>query len=77
MVFDLLGNRWDAQLFGEQQSRIVISVQQDNIKKVLDLCLASGVEVLNLGITGGEKFWVAGLLDLSLDEISKAWLAGP
>ncbi len=72
-----LGNRWDAQLFGEQQSRIVISVQQDNIKKVLDLCLASGVEVLNLGITGGEKFWVAGLLDLSLDEISKAWLAGP
>ena len=72
-----LGNRWDAQLFGEQQSRIVISVQQDNIKKVLGLCLASGVEVLNLGITGGEKFWVAGLLDLSLDEISKAWLAGP
>ena len=55
----------------------MISVQQDNIKKVLGLCLASGVEVLNLGITGGEKFWVAGVLDLSLDEISKAWLAGP
>ncbi len=72
-----LGSRWDAQLFGEQQSRIVISVQEDNIIKVLGLCSAAGVEVLNLGMTGGEKFRVDGLLDLSLDEISKAWMTGP
>ena len=72
-----LGSRWDAQLFGEQQSRIVISVQEDNVTKVLGLCSDAGVEVSNLGMTGGEKFWVDGLLDISLDEISKAWMAGP
>ena len=72
-----MGSRWDAQLFGEQQSRIVISVQEDNLTKVLGLCSDAGVEVSNLGMTGGEKFWVDGLLDISLDEISKAWMAGP
>ena len=72
-----LGSRWDAQLFGEQQSRIVISVQEDNVTKVLGLCSDAGVEVSNLGMTGGEKFWVDGLLDVSLDEISKAWMVGP
>jgi len=72
-----LGSRWDAQLFGEQQSRIVISVQEDNVTKVLGLCSDAGVEVSNLGMTGGEKFWVDGLLDVSLHEISKAWMVGP
>ena len=71
-----LSSRWDVQLFGEEQSRIVISVQQDNITKVLGLCSEAGVEVLNLGMSGGEKFLVDGLLDLSLDEIAKAWKTG-
>ena len=72
-----LTNRWDVQLFGEQQSRIVISVRQDNLSMVLELCSDAGFEALNLGLTGGEKFLIDELLDISLDEISAAWMAGP
>ena len=72
-----LTNRWDVQLFGEQQSRIVISVRKDNLSMVLELCSDAGFEALNLGLTGGEKFIIDELLDISLDEISAAWLAGP
>ena len=72
-----LGTRWDVQLFGEQQSRIIISVQQDDINEVFGLCSDADVEVLNLGMTGGEQFYVDGLLDISIDEISEAWMTGP
>ena len=47
--------RWDVQLFGEQQSRIVISVKKDNIDEVMQLCIDYQVEVLNLGSVGGER----------------------
>ena len=72
-----LTKRWDVQLFGEQQSRIVISVRQHNLSMVLELCSDAGFEALNLGLTGGEKFLIDELLDISLDEISAAWMAGP
>ena len=72
-----LGTRWDVQLFGEQQSRIIISVQQDDINEVFGLCSDADVEVLNLGMTGGEQLYVDGLLDISIDEISEAWMTGP
>jgi len=68
--------RWDVQLFGEQQSRIVISVKEDNIDEVMQLCIDYQVEVLNLGIVGGERLYVPGLLDVSVAEISEAWMVG-
>ena len=68
--------RWDVQLFGEQQSRIVISVKEDNIDEVMQLCIDYQVEVLNLGSVGGERLYVPGLLDVSVAEISEAWMVG-
>jgi len=68
--------RWDVQLFGEQQSRIVISVKKDNIDEVMQLCIDYQVEVLNLGSVGGERLYVPGLLDVSVAEISDAWMVG-
>ncbi len=68
--------RWDVQLFGEQQSRIVISVKEDNIDEVMQLCIDYQVEVLNLGSVGGERLYVPGLLDVLVAEISEAWMVG-
>ena len=68
--------RWDVQLFGEQQSRIVISVKKDNIDEVMQLCIDYQVEVLNLGSVGGERLYVPGLLNVSVAEISEAWMVG-
>ena len=68
--------RWDVQLFGEQQSRIVISVKEGDVVEVMRLCLDYQVEVLNLGKVGGERLYVPGLLDVSVTEISDAWMVG-
>ena len=68
--------RWDVQLFGEQQSRIVISVKKDNIDEVMQLCIDYQVEMLNLGSVGGERLYVPGLLNVSVAEISEAWMVG-
>ena len=68
--------RWDVQLFGEQQSRIVISVKEGDVAEVMRLCIDYQVEVLNLGKVGGQRLCVPGLLDLSVAEISDAWMVG-
>jgi hypothetical protein len=34
------------------------------------------VEVLNLGKVGGERLFVPGLLDVSVADISDAWMVG-
>jgi len=68
--------RWDVQLFGEQQSRIVISVKKGNVAEVMRFCTDYQVEVLNLGKVGGERLYVPGLLDVSVAEISEAWMVG-
>lgn len=68
--------RWDVQLFGEQQSRIVISVKEGDVAEVMRLCIDYQVEVLNLGKVGGQRLCVPGLLDVSVAEISDAWMVG-
>ena len=68
--------RWDVQLFGEQQSRIVISVKEGDVAEVMRLCIDYQVEVLNLGKIGGQRLCVPGLLDVSVAEISDAWMVG-
>ena len=73
--FEIRG-RWDVQLFGEQQSRIVISVKEDDVAEVMRLGIDYQVEVLNLGKVGGERLFVPGLLDVSIAEISDAWMVG-
>jgi len=73
--FEIRG-RWDVQLFGEQQSRIVISVKEDDVAEVMRLGIDYQVEVLNLGKVGGERLFVPGLLDVSVADISDAWMVG-
>ena len=68
--------RWDVQLFGEQQSRIVISVKEGDVSEAMRLSIDYQVEVLNLGKVGGERLYVPGLLDVSVTEISDAWMVG-
>ena len=45
--------RWDAALFGEKQSRIIVSVQRDRMHLLEDLAHAIGAPLSLLGFTGG------------------------
>jgi phosphoribosylformylglycinamidine synthase len=50
--------RLDSWLFGESQSRIVISVAPDHLLQVEEACAAAGVPTAVLGRVGGERFFV-------------------
>ena len=50
--------RWDAALFGEKQSRIVVSVERERMHLLENLAHAIGAPVSLLGFTGGDAFRV-------------------
>ena len=50
--------RWDAVLFGEVQSRIVVSAMPGDVEKVKELAEEARVPVTGLGVVGGERFKV-------------------
>ena len=47
--------RWDAALFGEKQSRIVVSLPSADLPALADLARSRGVPLLSLGRTGGDR----------------------
>ncbi|MCH7621614.1 MAG: phosphoribosylformylglycinamidine synthase II, partial [Chloroflexi bacterium] len=68
--------RWDAALFGERQSRIVVSLSAENWTGLERLTAQMGVPIQELGTTGGDRFRLGRQLDLPLSEISDAWNHG-
>ena len=68
-----LTRRWDAALFGERQSRIVVSLPTDQWPRLERLAIDLGVPRLELGITGGSRFHLGRHLDLSLQDIGDTW----
>ena len=78
---------WDATLFGEKQSRIVVTASRDKTSLLEDLARSWGVPVLPLGRTGGDRFILRmgdqatndgsnggpPAIDLPLGRISDAW----
>ena len=68
--------RWDAALFGEGQSRIVVSVAPADVGVVERVCREEGVSWVILGAVGGEAMSVRGLVDLPVSELATAWREG-
>ena len=73
--FSALG-RWDAALFGEAQSRIVVSLASEALAEFEALALAEGVSWARLGEVGGESLSIAPLLDVAVEELRAAWEGG-
>ena len=71
-----LPGRWDVALFGERQSRIVVSLGPGGWEDMKSLAEEYGVPIQQLGTTGGDRFRIERCLDLSLQEISDAWNRG-
>ncbi|MEO5656051.1 MAG: phosphoribosylformylglycinamidine synthase subunit PurL [Nitrospiria bacterium] len=71
------GLRPDAVLFGESQSRVVLSVRPDAVKAVLAVADRIGVPAAWVGETGGDRLLmsIAGetMIDLALGEAANAW----
>jgi len=70
------GGRLDAVLFGEAQSRFVVSCRQTDLADVSRLCAAEDVECTVLGQTGGQMLQWGNALKLSLDALRIQWAGG-
>ena len=76
-VGSLAGNgRWDAALFGEEQSRIVMSVSPSHREVVEAMCAEEGAPVAFLGEVGGEALVFERLLDVPIEQMAEAWNGG-
>ena len=71
-----LPRRWDTAMFGEGQSRIVVTLPPEKWPDLETRAVVLGVPLLRLGITGGDRFRWAPLLDLPVGEIGDAWHHG-
>jgi len=67
------GGRLDATLFGEVQSRIVVSVKPEKVHRLEEMAAVSRVPVTRLGVVGGKRFTIEGCVDLPLEQIESVW----
>ena len=68
--------RWDACLFGETQSRIVVTVDTAKVGGLLDMAGQHNVPVCVLGSVGGDRLRMGGEMDVGLKEAALAWNTG-
>ena len=69
-------DRWDTALFGENQSRIIISVQSEKLSMLKKLLSTMQCPFIKLGFVGGKRLVFPKTLDIHLNEISKHWENG-
>ena len=70
------GCRWDAALFGEAQSRIVVSLAQEKLESLESACAQEGLEWCVLGRIGESRFTIGSLIDLPMSGVNDAWRNG-
>lgn len=68
--------RWDAALFGEVESRIVVSLPEDRLTGLERLCSDEGVPSTVLGRVGGNRLALGSGIELDLQEADDAWSNG-
>ncbi len=64
--------RWDAGLFGEGQSRIVITVAPNDLSELERICHTESVPMLELGTVTGTEVVFGDLLGVSVDDLADA-----
>lgn len=62
-----------ATLFSESQSRVVLTVAEEDSENLIDLCLSHEVPYAVLGTVGGERLTICEMVDASLDDMREAF----
>ncbi len=72
----VIHGRWDAALFGETESRIVVSLPEDRLIRLVELCSEEGVPSVVLGRVGGSRLSLVSGIDLDLEDVEDEWSGG-
>ena len=70
------GGRWDAAMFGEAQSRILLSVSPDNFDRIMALAYDHDVPLAVIGLVGGDALSFGDNCSVLLSDASDAWKNG-
>ena len=70
------GGRWDAAMFGEAQSRILLSVSPDNFDRIKALAHDHDVPLAVIGLVGGDALSFGDNCSVLLSDASDAWKNG-
>ena len=65
--------RTDCLLFGETQSRVIISCSTDNVARIQELFKKADISCNQIGTVGGDRFKINDLIDLQLGDLSHAF----
>ncbi len=65
--------RYDSLLFGETQSRAIISCSNENAAKIEKIAKQNNVPCAKIGQVGGERLIIQNMIDLPLADVSIAW----
>ena len=68
--------RWDAGLFGEAASRILMAVRPESLADALAAAREAGAPAGVVGETGGSRLRIGSLVDVDLEEAGDAWYGG-
>jgi phosphoribosylformylglycinamidine synthase len=68
--------REDAFLFGESQSRAIVSLDKKNIRQLENISLKYGVKMEVIGEVKGDSLLISGLIDLPILKAYEAWAFG-
>ena len=60
-------------LFSESVGRVVICVDAESMRPLIDRCEAAGVAVTQLGVATGTQLSIKGILDVELEDAVSAW----
>ncbi|MDY6910885.1 MAG: phosphoribosylformylglycinamidine synthase subunit PurL [Chloroflexota bacterium] len=71
-----MAGRLDAALFGEGQSRVVVSVESSKLDRLEKIATEHKIPLHRLGTTKGDRFALGDIIDLSLSEIADVWHSG-
>ena len=72
-----MSGRWDAALFGETESRIVVSLPEDRLTQLEKTMLRRrSVPSVALGRVGGSRLSLGSTIDLDLSDADDAWNGG-
>ena len=70
------GERWDAAMFGETQSRILVSLSPENLSKLEDIASALNVPMTLIGSVGGDSLSFGDSISTPLVDADDAWKNG-
>jgi phosphoribosylformylglycinamidine synthase II len=68
--------RADALLFSESQSRIVVSLKEENLDRLKDIAARYNVPLQTIGTVGGTRFMIQPLLQVAVEELKTIWSNG-